>query len=226
LDAKTASQNLGYEKEDLMNITQNANMGLGCGNPIAMASLKEGEVVLDLGSGGGLDSFFARSKVGESGLVIGVDMTPEMIYLARKNAEEDGYKNVEFRLGEIEDLPLADNMVDVIISNCVVNLSLEKEKVFKEAYRVLKNGGRICISDIVATAQLPDDLKEDLKALAGCMAGAEHIDKIEKLMEDAGFKNIKLTPMNISREILTSWAPEKNLNEFLASYIIQAEKIL
>ncbi|OPX86799.1 MAG: Erythromycin 3''-O-methyltransferase [Pelotomaculum sp. PtaB.Bin104] len=166
LDADEVSINIGYTENDLKNVPAEANMGLGCGNPIAIAGLKEGEVVLDLGSGGGIDCFLARALVGETGHVIGVDMTPEMIKLARKNAEKSGYKNIEFRLGEIEHLPVADSSVDVIISNCVINLSMDKVQVFKDAFRVLKPGGRLSITDIVATKQLPQDMKKDLNLIS------------------------------------------------------------
>lgn len=162
LDVSETSMNIGYTEKDLENIPTEANMGLGCGNPIAFAGLKAGEIVLDLGSGGGIDCFLARAQVGETGHVIGVDMTPEMIKLARKNAEKSGYKNIEFRLGEIEHLPVADSSVDVIISNCVINLSLDKRQVFKDAYRVLKPGGRLSISDVVAIKHIPQDMKQDM----------------------------------------------------------------
>lgn len=190
-DVNEITKNLGYSGDDLSNIPVQANMGLGCGNPIAIAALKEGEVVLDLGSGGGFDCFLARRHVGETGLVIGVDMTPEMIKLARSNAQKSGYSNVEFRLGEIEHLPVADASVDVIISNCVINLSLDKEKVFKEAYRVLKAGGRLSISDIVATAELPENIKSDIAMMAGCIAGVEFVENIKAMMQNAGFEDIK-----------------------------------
>jgi SAM-dependent methyltransferase len=201
-----------------------SNMGLGCGNPIAIASMREGDTVLDLGSGGGFDCFLARRQVGDKGHIIGVDMTPEMIRLARENAEKSGYINVEFRLGEIEHLPVADETVDIIISNCVINLSLDKEKVFREAYRVLKYGGRLSISDIVATAELPQQIKQDLRLMAGCIAGAEYIDNITSMMEEAGFYDIKLTPKDNSREILESWAPNRSIEDFVASYIIEGSK--
>lgn len=224
LDLKELSLSIGYSESDLINIPNDANMGLGCGNPIASAALKEGETVLDLGSGGGFDCFLARRQVGETGVVIGVDMTPEMVHLARKNAEKSGYSNVEFRLGEIEHLPIADASVDVIISNCVINLSLEKEKVFKEAYRVLKHRGRLSISDIVATAELPEYIKQDLSMMAGCVAGAESTDNIKRMLKNAGFSNIKMLPKDNSKQILKTWAPDKNIADFVASFIIEAQK--
>lgn len=224
LDISEASIKMGYTEDDLSNVTGDANMGLGCGNPIAIAALKEGEVVLDLGSGGGFDCFLARQRVGESGYVIGVDMTPDMIKLARKNVEESEYTNMEFRLGEIEHLPVADNSVDVIISNCVLNLSLDKEQVFKEAFRVLKPGGRLSISDVVATTQLPENIKRDLALIASCIGGAEYVEDIKAMIEKSGFKNILLTPKDNSREIIKEWAPNKNIEEYVASYIIEAIK--
>lgn len=223
-DISKSSINIGYSENDLISVPTESNMGLGCGNPIAIANLKEGETVLDLGCGGGFDCFLASKKVGEKGLIIGIDMTPDMISLARKNAEEDGYTNVEFRLGEIEHLPVADKTVDVIISNCVINLSPEKDKVFKEAYRVLKLGGRLSISDVVATAKIPDVIKEDLRLMTGCIAGAEYVEDIRKVMKEAGFKNIKLTPKDNGREIVKSWVPDRNVEDYVSSYIIEAEK--
>lgn len=224
LDLKKLSLNIGYSESDLADMPNDANMGLGCGNPIAIAALKEGEVVLDLGSGGGFDCFLARRQVGETGFVIGVDMTPEMIQLSRENAEKNGYSNMEFRLGEIEHLPVADASVDVIISNCVINLSLEKEKVFKEAYRVLKHGGRLSISDIVATAEMPENIKQDLSMMAGCVSGAEYTDNIKKMLESAGFINIKMLPKDNSRQILKTWAHDRHLEDYVASFIIEAQK--
>lgn len=223
-DINEATIKIGYTDEDLSSVPSEANMGLGCGNPIAIAALKEGETVLDLGSGGGFDCFLARKRVGETGFVIGVDMTPEMIRLARKNAQKSGYTNIEFRLGEIEHLPVADNSIDVIISNCVVNLSLDKEQVFREAYRVLKPGGRISISDIVAIAELPEQIMQDLKMMVGCIAGAEYVENIRTIMQDIGFKDIKLTPKDNSKEILKSWVPDRNIEDYVASYIIEARK--
>lgn len=224
VDISKASMLIGYTEDDINHAPLEANMGLGCGNPIAIASIQEGNVVLDLGSGGGFDCFLARRQVGDSGYVIGVDMTPEMVKLARENAEKRGFTNVEFRLGEIENSPVADTSVDIIISNCVINLSLEKEKVFHEAYRVLKKGGRLSISDIVATAELPYEIKQDLRMMAGCIAGAEYIDNIIMMMEEAGFVNTRLTPKDNSREILSSWAPGRNIEDYVTSYIIEGAK--
>ena len=218
------SKMIGYTEDDILNVPAGSNMGLGCGNPIAIANLKEGETVLDLGSGGGFDCFLASSRVGESGLVIGVDMTPDMLNLARNNAKEDGYTNVDFRLGEIENLPVADGIVDVIISNCVINLSIDKEQVFKEAYRVLRTGGRLSISDVVATAEIPEEIKEDMAMLAGCIAGAEYVEDIRAMMNRAGFKDIKLIPKDTGKEIVKSWAPDRNVEDFVSSYIIEAIK--
>lgn len=223
-DISEISNIIGYTEEDIVNVPTEANMGLGCGNPIAIAELKEGEVVLDLGSGGGFDCFLARRQVGETGYVIGVDMTPDMIKLARKNAEESGYTNVEFRLGEIEHLPMSDNSVDVIISNCVINLSLDKKQVFNEAFRVLRPGGRLSISDVVATAQLPQNVKQDFALIASCIGGAEYVEDIKEILQNVGFKDIRLTPKDNSREIIKTWVPDKNIEDFVASYIIEAIK--
>ena len=183
---------IGYSEEDLGNVPEVASMGLGCGNPIALASLKEGETVLDLGSGGGIDVFLAAKKVGPRGKAIGVDMTEEMISKARGTASKYGYENIEFRLGEIENLPIEDNSVDVVISNCVINLSPDKEKVFREAYRVLKPGGRIMISDIVTEGELPDSVKQSLDAWAGCIAGALEKSQYLDTIRRAGFQNVKI----------------------------------
>ena len=217
---------LGYSKEEISKIPEGANMGLGCGNPTAMASLKPGETVLDLGSGGGIDCFVAASAVGETGKVIGVDMTPDMVSKARENAEKAGLKNVEFRLGEIEHLPAEDKSVDAIISNCVINLSPEKDKVFREAYRVLKPGGRLAVSDIVATAPLPEEIRKDLSLISACIGGAEGVESIKKMLEETGFEEVKVTPVEASRDFIREWLPGKGLESALASAKIEAVKPL
>jgi len=183
---------MGYSEEDLRNVPEASNMGLGCGNPVALAALKEGDTVLDLGSGGGVDVFLAAKRVGDKGKVIGVDITEEMIERAETSAKKYGYANVEFRMGEIENLPVEDSSVDVVISNCVINLSINKERVFREAYRVLKPGGRIMISDLVIEGKLPEEVKKSLEAWARCVAGAlEKNDYLEKIQK-AGFRKIKV----------------------------------
>lgn len=223
-DVEETALTLGYSQEDILNNTPDANMGLGCGNPVAIAELKEGEIVLDLGCGGGFDCFLARRQVGNSGYVIGVDMTPDMISLARENAEDSGYTNVDFRLGEIEHLPVSNQSVDVIISNCVINLSLDKEQVFREAYRVLKPGGRLSISDVVATKVLPAEMKQDIELICGCIGGAEYVDDLKEIIVKTGFINIRMYPKENSGEIINSWTPNKNLGDYIASYIIEAQK--
>ena len=187
------SRKIGYSEEELRSIPEGANLGLGCGNPVALASLRRGETVLDLGSGPGLDCFLAASKVGKEGRVIGVDMTPDMIDKARVNAKEGEYENVEFRLGEIENLPVADGSIDVIISNCVINLSPNKRRVFKEAFRVLKPGGRIMISDIVLLKELPEILQRSVEAYVGCLSGAVEKDEYMEAIKDAGFQEVQIT---------------------------------
>ncbi len=186
------SEKIGYTENELRSIPQGSNMGLGCGNPVALASLKEGETVIDLGSGGGVDCFLAAKKVGPKGKVIGVDMTPEMIDKARENTRKSSYTNVEFRLGEIENLPVADNTADAIISNCVINLTPNKKKVFEEAFRVLKSGGRIMVSDIVLTKELPEAVKKKAHP-ASCVQGAIMKDKYVETIRNAGFQNVKIT---------------------------------
>lgn len=186
------SEKIGYSRDELESVPEGADMSLGCGNPVALASLKEGETVIDLGSGGGLDCFLAASRVGAKGKVIGVDMTPEMIDKARENLRKSKRKNVEFRLGEIENLPAADNTADIVISNCVVNLSPNKKRVFEEAFRVLKPGGRLMVSDIVLLKELPEELKKSVQAYLGCVAGAMMKDRYLKMVENAGFKDVKV----------------------------------
>jgi len=215
---------LGYTKEEMSKVPEGANMGLGCGNPTAMASLKPGETVLDLGSGGGIDCFLAASAVGETGKVIGVDMTPDMVSKAKDNAKRTGLKNVEFKLGQIESLPVEDRSVDVIISNCVINLSPEKGKVFHEAYRVLKPGGRLAVSDIVATVPLPENVRKDLSLISVCIGGAETAGCIKKMLEEIGFEDVEVIPLEASRSIIREWSPEKGLENALVSARIEAIK--
>jgi SAM-dependent methyltransferase len=205
---------LGYEQGDLSAAPEGANMGLGCGNPHAIAALRPGEVVLDLGAGGGFDCFLAAKQVGENGHVIGVDMTPEMVAKARANAAKVGATNVDFRLGEIEHLPVANDTVDVILSNCVINLSPDKAAVFRDAFRVLKPGGRLAISDVVATSELPQEVQEDILALTGCLAGAADVDTVEQLLRDAGFDSIKIVVKEESREFIPA---SKNMQRPLPS---------
>jgi SAM-dependent methyltransferase len=222
--AEKISVALGYSDDDVTAVPEGANMGLGCGNPQAIASLQPGETVLDLGSGGGFDCFVAARAVGEKGHVIGVDMTPEMVSKARKNAATAGFNHVEFRLGEIEKLPVADGQVDVIISNCVINLSPEKKSVFSESFRVLRPGGRLAVSDIVATAELPDSVRQDMALLSGCMAGASSIHELESMLSEAGFTGIRIKPKEESREFIRDWAPEHKIEEYVVSATIEAVK--
>jgi arsenite methyltransferase len=186
------SKMIGYSNEEMNDVPEGANLGLGCGNPTALASLKEGERVLDLGSGAGFDCFLAARKVGTQGKVIGVDMTPEMLDKARANAKKGKYTNVEFRLGEIENLPLADNSVDVIISNCVINLAPNKKRVFEEAFRVLAPKGRLMVSDIVLKKELPEAIQKNVEAYAGCIAGAELKENYLELIRKAGFQEVNV----------------------------------
>lgn len=190
--AENVSKKIGYSNKEFKSVPEGANLGLGCGNPVALASLKEGETVLDLGSGAGFDCFLAANKVGPNGKVIGVDMTAEMVEKARENAQKGDYENVEFRLGEIENLPAADNSVDVIISNCVINLSPDKGKVFKEAFRVLKPSGRLMVSDIVLLKELPAFVKESREAYVGCISGAIMKDEYLDQIRNAGFEKINI----------------------------------
>jgi arsenite methyltransferase len=190
--AQDISKSIGYTEEELKTIPGGANLGLGCGNPVALASLREGETVLDLGSGAGLDCFLAANQVGEKGRVIGVDMTPEMLEKARENARQGGYANVEFRLGEIENLPVADNAVDVVISNCVINLVPDKARAFKETFRVLKPGGRLMVSDIVVLAELPESIKNSIAGYIGCLSGAIMKDEYIEAVKEAGFQEVRV----------------------------------
>jgi arsenite methyltransferase len=214
------SKMIGYSEEEMNTVPEGANLGLGCGNPTALASLKEGERVLDLGSGAGFDCFLAAKKVGKLGKVIGVDMTPEMLDKARANAKKGKYTNVEFRLGEIENLPVADNSVDVIISNCVINLAPNKKRVFEEAFRVLAPNGRLMVSDIVLLKELPESIQKNVEAYAGCISGAVHKDKYLELMRNAGFQEVtvideKTYPLEyiISESTLTDIIKMENMTE-------------
>ena len=218
------STRLGYSQDDLDSVPEGADMGLGCGNPRAIASLKAGETVLDLGSGGGFDAFLAAREVGAEGRVIGVDMTPAMISKARANAARGDFDNVEFRLGEIEHLPVADDSIDVIISNCVINLSPDKEQVFRDAWRVLRAGGRLAISDVVATAELPESVRDDPFLHSACIAGAATVEALEEMLVGAGFCDIRIRPLDRSREFIREWAPGRSVEDYVCSASIEAVK--
>ncbi len=222
-DTDTATK-LGYETSDLEAVAGEANLGLGCGNPTAIGALAPGETVLDLGSGAGFDCFLAAQEVGEEGQVIGVDMAPEMVDKARENAQQNETDSVEFRLGEIEHLPVADETVDVIISNCVINLSPAKRQVFAEAFRVLRPGGRLAVSDIVLSAEPPAGARSDLDAIAGCAGGAATVDELETMLDESGFADIAIEPKNESREFLREWSDEYAIEEFAVSATIEATK--
>lgn len=215
---------LGYSAEDLNTSVDGTNMNLGCGNPIAIGKLQPGEKVLDLGCGGGFDSFLAAKAVGPEGHVIGVDMTPEMIEKARVNQNKIGSQNVSFRLGEIEHLPVADGAVDVILSNCVINLSPNKSQVWREAFRALRPGGRCAVSDIVALDTLPDSLKKKLELITGCISGAEQVDIIQQQIEAAGFENVQIQIKPESKKFIRSWFPESGVERYVASANIEAYK--
>lgn len=218
------SSAIGYKEEDIQGVPEGANMGLGCGNPVALASLKTGETVVDLGCGGGFDCFLASKEVGESGKVIGVDMTPEMITKARENAEKAGVDNIEFRLGEIEHLPVADNSADIIMSNCVLNLSPDKLRVYRDAFRVLKPGGRLAISDIVATAPVPEEVRKNLALLTACIGGAATIEETEQMLREAGFQDIRITPNEKSGDLIREWIPGQRIEDYVVSASIEAVK--
>lgn len=218
------STQLGYSTQDLVSVPEGADLGLGCGNPGAIASIRAGETVLDLGSGAGFDAFLAASAAGPHGRVIGVDMTPAMVSKARANAGRGGYTTVEFRLGEIEHLPVADSTVDVIISNCVINLSPDKAAVFREAFRVLRPGGTLAVSDVVASTELPDDMRSDLGLYSGCMAGASLISELETMMDRAGFEDIRIAPQDESRAFIEQWAPGRTVTDYVVSATIEAVK--
>lgn len=215
---------LGYSEAELSSVPEGANLGLGCGNPGAIAALQPGETVLDLGSGGGFDCFLAAQQVGESGQVIGVDMTPEMVARARENARKGGYGNVSFRLGEIEHLPVPDASVDAILSNCVINLSPDKPQVYRDAFRVLKPGGRLAISDVAVTATLPEELRSDERLVSGCVAGAVTPEEMEAMLAEVGFGQVSVRAKDESREFIREWAPGRSLEEYIRSVTVEAVK--
>jgi SAM-dependent methyltransferase len=218
------STQLGYSDDDLAAVPDGADLGLGCGNPGAIAAMQAGETVLDLGSGAGFDAFLAARAVGPNGRVIGVDMTPEMVSKARANAETGSYDNVEFRLGEIEHLPVADGIVDVIISNCVINLSPDKAAVFADAFRVLRPGGRLAISDVVASAELPDEISSDLALYSGCVGGASLISELRSMLLEAGFEDVVIAPKDESKAFIEQWAPGRSVTDYVVSATIEAVK--
>ena len=222
--AETDAHRIGYSNAQIESVPEAATMGLGCGNPQAIAGLKPGETVLDLGSGAGFDCFLAARAVGETGRVIGVDMTAGMVRKAKTNAKKAGIGNVSFRAGEIERLPVADGTVDVIMSNCVINLSPEKEAVFREAYRVLKPGGRLAISDVVAVRPLPASMLADHQLHCACIGGAALVADIRKILEMTGFEKIGITLVDSSRDLINEWAPGKNAQNYVVSAFIQAIK--
>jgi arsenite methyltransferase len=220
----TGSERLGYDADDVASVADGADLGLGCGNPKAFAAMTAGETVLDLGSGAGFDCFLAADEVGPDGRVIGVDMTPEMVSTARENVAKNDAVNVEFRLGEISHIPAADAVVDVVISNCVVNLAPDKQRVFDDAYRVLRPGGRLAISDVVQTAPFPDDVRMDPESLTACVAGAATVDELEAMLDDAGFEAIEIAPKAQSTEFIDEWDADRDLGEYLVSATIEAVK--
>lgn len=222
--AGSSSTRLGYTEAELAAVPDGANLGLGCGNPQAIAQLQSGERVLDLGSGGGFDAFLAARQVGPTGRVIGVDMTPEMIALARRNAATTGCDYVEFRLGDIEQLPVDDASIDVIMSNCVINLAPDKAAVFREAFRVLAPGGRFAISDMVAIGDLPAAIAEDLTAYTGCIAGAAPVGALERMIAEAGFEHVKVTVEARSRDLVEEWSPGTGAANVVASALIEGTK--
>jgi SAM-dependent methyltransferase len=220
----TDALTLGYSTDDLRSVPEGSEMGLGCGNPTAIASIRPGETILDLGSGGGFDCFLAARQTGITGRVIGVDMTPDMISKARANAAKGGHANVEFRLGEIENLPVADGSVDLILSNCVINLSPDKPRVYAEAFRVLKPGGRIAVSDIVALQPIPAELKADFAAYTGCVSGAASVLELKTMLSQAGFNQVRVEVKESSRAFVDEWLPGRQAGSYVASANITARR--
>lgn len=222
--ADEQARTLGYSEAELAAVPEGANLGLGCGNPVAIASLQPGQTVLDLGSGAGFDAFLAARAVGPTGRVIGVDMTPEMLTKARANAKAAGFDHVEFRLGEIEALPVADGIVDVIISNCVINLCPDKRAVYREAFRVLKPGGRIAVSDVVARGALPEEVRRDLARYTGCVAGATPHDELLQILSEVGFAEIVVRPRGNSDAVIGSWDASLGLEKQVFAAEVTARK--
>lgn len=220
----TSSLHVGYSEEEVQSAPLGSDLGLGCGNPHAIAALRPGETVLDLGSGAGFDCFLAARQVGETGRVIGVDMTQEMVEKAQAYSEAERYSNVEFRLGDIERLPVSDATVDVIISNCVINLSPDKRNVFREAFRVLRPGGRLAISYVIASVALPESVRNDLTLYSSCMGGALTIAELETMLQGSGFLDIRILPISDSRELIREWAPGRDVQEYIVSAFITAVK--
>lgn len=218
------STRIGYSNIEVNSVPEGADMGLGCGNPKAIAALRSGETVVDLGAGGGFDCFLSAHEVGETGYVIGIDMTPEMVTKARRNIGKENYTNVEFRLGEIENLPIADNTADVILSNCVINLPPDKPRVFKEAFRVLKPGGRLAISDVVATIDLPEEMRNDDTLIAGCMGNTSLVEDLEEMINKAGFTDVRIEPKDESKAFIRDWAPGSNVTDYVVSATIEGRK--
>jgi ubiquinone/menaquinone biosynthesis C-methylase UbiE len=217
-------EKVGYSAAEIAAAPAGADLGLGCGNPLAIASIKPGETVLDLGSGAGFDCFLAARQLNGTGQVIGVDMTAAMITKARANAATSGFDNVEFRLGEIEALPVADARVDLILSNCVINLSPEKGRVFREAFRVLKPGGRLAIADVVATKVLPHELSSKLASIGACIGGATLVEELRRLLTEAGFAQVEIAPKESSREYIQQWTEDASAGDYVVSALITAYK--
>ena len=222
--AETLASAMGYSGAEIAGAPAGANLGLGCGNPHAIASLRPGETVVDLGAGAGFDCFLAARQVGESGRVIGVDMTPEMVERARENAREIGATNVDFRLGEIEHLPVADESADVILSNCVINLSPDKPQVFRDAFRVLRSGGRLAVADIVALKPMPRELEENMAAYTGCVSGAATQEELEGMLADTGFVDVDIRPHEGSRTLVREFFPGSGFEDYVTSALIEARK--